>query len=192
MSFIEFCLEEAMIERRGSPERQQEMANLLATMRERRTPEQKEEIAKLWAAHQARQRAMWREERGNNKLQISLIAASDDAPAFSAEYQAEMHRFIERVRATDIEIQTFSMAMDAVDAQGGIIGEFLIPLAQAIGGLGIGGVIGAWLNSRSGRRVELKFGDIEVKARTSGEIEEALKLVTNYRDQKPNVDKDKT
>jgi hypothetical protein len=84
------------------------------------------------------------------------------------------------------------MTMDAVDAQGGIIGEFLIPLAQAIGTIGISGVIVAWLNSRSARRVELKFGDIEVKAGTSAEIEEALKLVANYRDQKPNVDKDQT
>jgi hypothetical protein len=91
ISFIGYYSKEAMMERRGAPGRQQEMANLLATMRERRTPEQEEEIAKLWATHQARQRAMWREERGNNKLQISLIPASDDAPTFSAEYQAELH-----------------------------------------------------------------------------------------------------
>ena len=158
----------------------------------RRTPEQEEEIAKTWAAYQARQKQMWREERGDNKLQISLIRASDDPETFSTDYQAELHGFVEQGRADGLEIQTFGMAMDAVDAVGGIIGEFLVPLAQAVGTVGVGGVIVAWLNGRSGRRVELKFGDIEVKAQTPAEIEEVLKLVAKYRDQKPNLDEDHT
>jgi hypothetical protein len=53
--------------------------------------------------------------------------------------------FIQEVRAGDDEIQSFGMAMDAADAQGGTIGEFLIELARTGLPAALAGAIGAWL-----------------------------------------------
>ena len=78
--------------------------------RNRRTPEHEEEIAAMWAAFDAREEEHWGQKRGDTKLQVSLIGASDDAPRFSPEYQAELHRFIEEV-CTGGEIQSFGMAL---------------------------------------------------------------------------------
>jgi hypothetical protein len=75
------------------------------------TPEVEDEIAKFWAGYQAREEERWRKERGDNKLQISLIAASDDAPTFSPEGQAELRRFSEQVRDDSIKVQSFGRAV---------------------------------------------------------------------------------
>jgi hypothetical protein len=154
----------------------------------RLVPEQEEkELANLFAAYQARKQEFWRKERGNTKLQISLIQAPDDSIS-SPEFQAELDHFVKEGRSGRIEIESFDVS-STDGTVGGYIGEFLIPLAQAIG---IGGIVVAWLNGRSGRRVELKFGDIEVKAQTPAEIEDLLKLVAKYGGQKPTVDEDHT
>jgi hypothetical protein len=150
-----------------------------------RTPEQEAEIAKIIASWQARQEEDWRQLRGDTKLQVSLIAASDDATTFSPEYQAELHHFIEQVRAGGGEIQSFGMAMDAVDAQGGTIGEFLIEIARSGVPAALAAAIGAWLHARYGRKVKVKFRKDrveEISAGTTQEIGEVLKQVAAYLD----------
>jgi Effector Associated Constant Component 1 len=154
-----------------------------------RTPEHEEEIAAMWAAFDAREEERWRQKRGDTKLQVSLIGASDDAPRFSPGYQAELHRFIEEVR-TGGEIQSFGMALDAVDAQGGTIGEFLIELAQTGVPAALAVAIAAWLRAHYGRRVKVRFRKDrveEINAGTPDEIGEVLKHVANFldRDNKP-------
>ena len=153
----------------------------------RRTPEQEEEIAKIIASWRDRQEEDWRKLRGDTKLQVTLIAASDDAAGFSPEYQAELHYFIEQVRAGGGEIQSFGMAMDAVDAQGGTIGEFLIEIARSGVPAALAAAIGAWLHACYGRKVKVKFRKDrveEISAVTTQEIGDVLKHVAEFLDRK--------
>ena len=151
----------------------------------RHTPEVEDEIAKFWAGYQAREEERWRKERGDNKLQISLIPASDDAPTFSPEGQAELRRFSEQVRDDGIKVQSFGMALDAVDAQGGAIGEYLIEFVQAGGLAVLATAIVSWLRARYGRKVKLRFGKDrveEISAGTPQEIGEVLKHAADFLD----------
>jgi len=52
--------------------------------------------------------------------------------------------------------------------------DFVKTLLQALPSLGLGGVFGVWLQARSGRRVRLKVGEIEVEAQTVEEVERLL------------------
>jgi hypothetical protein len=153
----------------------------------RRTPEQEEEIAKIIASWRARQEEDWSKLRGDTKLQISLIGAADDPDTFSSEYQAGLHGFIDQVRAGDGKIESFGMALDAVDAQGGTIGEFLIELARTGVPAALAAAIGAWLHARYGRRVKVRFGKDrveEISAGTPDEIGEVLRHVAKFLDRK--------
>jgi len=165
----------------------QENRDLRSLIGSRRSPEQEEEIAKIIASWQARQEDDWRKLRGDSKLQVTLIAASDDADTFSPEYQAELHHFIEQVRAGGSEIQSFGMAMDAVDGQGGTIGEFLIEIARSGVPAAMAAAIGAWLHARYGRKVRVKFRKDQVEEISAGTVQEigdVLKHVTDFLDRK--------
>lgn len=171
----------------------QENRDLRSLIGSRRTSEQEEEIAKIIASWRARQEEDWRKLRGDTKLQVTLIAASDDADTFSPEYQAELHYFIEQVCAGGGEIQSFGMAMDAVDAQGGTIGEFLIEVARSGVPAALAAAIGAWLHARYGRKVRVKFRKDrveEISAGTAQEIGDALKHVADFLDRKNEPDDD--
>jgi hypothetical protein len=45
----------------------------------------------------------------------------------------------------------------------------------------IAAAAGAWVQARYGRKARLRIGELEVEARTIGEIEELLKLAAKYR-----------
>ncbi len=55
------------------------------------------------------------------------------------------------------------------------LGEFILKLVGA-GGLGLGTVIGAWLQAKYGRKVRLKVGETEAEAQTVEEAGTLLKL----------------
>ncbi|PRE09674.1 hypothetical protein C6P78_27665 [Burkholderia multivorans] len=65
------------------------------------------------------------------------------------------------------------MTLDAVDAVGGYTGEIAV-LIQAVSPV-LTGILGAWLQSKAGRKVRLKIGDIEVEAGTVQEAEQLLR-----------------
>ncbi len=68
------------------------------------------------------------------------------------------------------------MALDSAEAVGGYTGEIAV-LLQAVSPL-LTGILGAWLQSKAGRKVRLKVGDIEIEART---VEEADQLAAACR-----------
>lgn len=106
-------------------------------------------------------------------LRLTLVRSSDDEATFSPGYQAELSQFYQRVRADQIRISAVAFTMDSVGGGGGLMGEFIVPLAQVIGPV-LGGAAVAWLQGRAGRKLRLKIGDIEVEARTHEEIDQLL------------------
>ena len=58
-------------------------------------------------------------------------------------------------------------------------GEIAV-LANAFGPV-LTGILGAWLQSKAGRKVRLKDGDIEVEAQTSHEVKELYNLAVEQR-----------
>ncbi|MEJ0044474.1 MAG: hypothetical protein WDM81_20635 [Rhizomicrobium sp.] len=45
----------------------------------------------------------------------------------------------------------------------------------------IGLIVGAWLTARSGRKVRVKIGDVELEAGTAEEVERLLSKVEQFR-----------
>lgn len=113
-------------------------------------------------------------------LRLTLVRSADDAAAFSPNYQTELRQFYQLVRADNVRINAVAFTMDSVGASGGLMGEFVIPLAQVIGPV-LGGAAVAWLQGRAGRKLRLKVGDIEVEARTPEEIEQLLERAQALR-----------
>jgi hypothetical protein len=107
-------------------------------------------------------------------LRLTLVRSADDQAAFSPGYQTELRQFYQLVRAEGTHIRALVFTLDSVGASGGLVGEFVIPLAQVIGPM-LGGAAVAWLQGRAGRKLRLKVGDVEVEARTLEEVEQLLK-----------------
>lgn len=120
------------------------------------------------------------------KISIRLVRAPDDVAAFGADYQAELRHFRERFKAAGIEISPRVAVVDSPGATGGLTGEFLIPMTQALTPL-ITAVVVAWVGRRNGRKLRLKVGDIELE----GNTEEDIKLlVAKAKELAPVVDPD--
>ena len=78
-----------------------------------------------------------------------------------------------------IEIDAPFMTLDSVDAVGGYTGQIAV-LASAFGPV-LAGILGAWLQSKAGRKVRLKDGDIEIEARTVEEVGKLLDMAAEQR-----------
>lgn len=138
----------------------------------------KEEAFRAFAARWAEEEAEWR--RNNpGKVRIYLENASDESPTFSVQGQASLGDVIAFLKKNKIEIDAPFMTLDSVDTVGGYTGEIAV-LATAFGPV-LTGILVAWLQSKAGRKVRLKDGDIEVEART---VEEAGKLLDMVAEQR--------
>ncbi|WP_186188064.1 hypothetical protein [Burkholderia gladioli] len=131
----------------------------------------KEEIWAAVAARFAREEERWRRENPG-KVRFYLRQAPDESPTFSVEGQAELRKVVTAIRENQIKVDAPVMALDSAEAVGGFTGEIAV-LIQAVSPL-LTGILGAWLQSRAGRKVRLKVGDIEVEARTVEEADQLL------------------
>ncbi|MNO80495.1 hypothetical protein D3C76_717040 [compost metagenome] len=103
-------------------------------------------------------------------LQLTLNRAPDDAYYFYPEFQAELRQFISLLEKEGVEVSYGEAMFDSATTVGGIVGEFVIPLA-GIAGTVIGAALVAWINGRAGRKVRMKVGDIELEASSPAEID---------------------
>ncbi|WP_186041511.1 hypothetical protein [Burkholderia gladioli] len=111
------------------------------------------------------------ELRGSTLLNVGLrlMRASDDPALQDPAFQAELRTFSGSLRVADVRFSQRAMTFDAVDATGYALAEYVIKeLGPAAIGV-IGAAVGAWITGRSGRKVRIKVGDIEVEARTKEE-----------------------
>jgi hypothetical protein len=132
------------------------------------------------AAHRAREEALWRRENPG-KVRFYLLDAPGEPPKFSAEGQSGIRSVVAAIRDNRIEADASFMTMDAVDAVGGYTGEIAL-LLQAVSPV-LTGILGAWLQSRVGRKLRLKFDGIEIEANNAQEVTDMLQQVREFRDQ---------
>ena len=110
---------------------------------------------------------------------LTLIPAPHDPPLKTPEYQAELRQFKESLNNHGLEVSFTFEVRESLrpDALGFILptylGDFAVKLAGQIGPPLIAGVAG-YFHGRSGRKVRLKVGDIEVEAPTMKEVERLL------------------
>jgi hypothetical protein len=112
-------------------------------------------------------------------LEITLLPAPDDPYHLTPTYQQELRAFAQTIRGEGLPI----VGKPALAKMAGgpfLSGEFLLKLTEKIGPPLIAGIAG-WLHVRSGRKVPLKVGDIEVEAPTMKEVEKLVALVPEIR-----------
>ncbi|HEY3620011.1 MAG TPA: hypothetical protein VGK96_24650 [Candidatus Sulfotelmatobacter sp.] len=118
-------------------------------------------------------------------IKLTLLRASDDPAQLSDEYQTELYAVQEALRKRGLQVTGFA-AHPAGDTH---LGQFLITLGPPVIAA-VAAVAGAWVQARYGRKVRLKFGDVEAEGRTPAEIEELLKRIAEFRETKPKGTKD--
>ncbi|MBD8658503.1 hypothetical protein IFT68_23090 [Oxalobacteraceae sp. CFBP 13730] len=115
---------------------------------------------------------MTQHQTSSSELEVTLIPALDDSGKFSPEYQAVLIDFSRHTKPTSQTAYT----MDAIDAGGGLIGEYAFK-ATAIILPAIAAASVAYISGRAGRKIKVKFGDVEVEAATIEQVEQAVKLM---------------
>jgi hypothetical protein len=134
-------------------------------------PNPREEMLAASAARFAKEELRWRQENPG-KVRFYLVSGEEDPPTFTFEGQSAIREVISALKANKIEADMPFMVMDSVEATSGYTGEIAV-LIQAVSPI-LTGILAAWLQSKAGRKVRLKVGDIEVEARTVEEADQLL------------------
>ena len=120
-----------------------------------------------------------------NGIKLTLMRAPDDPTQFSDDHQAELYTIQEGLRKGGLQVTGFA-AHAAADTH---LGQFLITLGPTVI-VAVAAVARAWVQARHGRKVRLKFGDVEAEARSPEEIEGLLKHLVEFRASKQHETKD--
>lgn len=107
-------------------------------------------------------------------LRLTLVRSTVDEAVFSPNYQRELSQFYQLVRADRTRISAVSFTMPGVADDRGFTGEFVVPLAQAIGPTVARAAL-AWRQGRTGRIVRLTLNTHEFDIGTPEEFEALLK-----------------
>ena len=146
-------------------------------------------IDEMRAEAEAYWRRQWEQEHERRKdaglATIRLVPEADEAPVFSHEFQAEFRNVKASFSENGVQVETPFMALDSADAVSGYTGELLTSFIQFVGPV-VGVVVGAWLQSKAGRKVRIKIGDVEIEASTKNsltkaELEKILQRALNTR-----------
>lgn len=132
-------------------------------------------IDEMRAEAEAHWRRQWEQEHERRKetglATIRLVPEAAEPPVFSHDFQAEFRSVKASLGKNGVQVEAPFMALDAADAVSGYTGEILIPFIQFVGPA-IGLVVGAWLQSKAGRKVRIKIGDVEIEATTKSSLTE--------------------
>ena len=142
------------------------------------TRDWKKEALDALEAKWAEEEAQWQRENVG-KVRFYLINATDEPETLQPESQIELRSLMQAIRKSKIEIDAPFLTCDSVEAVGGYTGEITM-LATAFGPI-LTGIFGAWMQSKVGRKVRLKDGDIEIEARTVEEVGKLLDMVAEQR-----------
>jgi hypothetical protein len=113
------------------------------------------------------------------ELFLILIPAPDEPPLRCVEYQVALRAFAKSLNAHGLEFSSSVHMKESAYGGGFSLGEFAI-IAKTIG-TALPVLIGAWLREKYGRKVKLKFQDVEVEAVSVEEAEKLIKLAEKHR-----------
>lgn len=130
-----------------------------------------DELLAAMAARYASDEERWRKENPG-KVRFYLLRARDESPILTREWQSSFREVLSAIRDNHINVDAPFIACDAIDAVSGYTGELAV-LIQAVSPV-LTGILGAWLQSKTNRKVRLKVGDIEVEANTVSEVDQLL------------------
>ena len=107
-------------------------------------------------------------------MEIYLTILSPEVGGLNGEYgnAAEELEMALRSLGPQIRVNEWPAVYDTLMIP--LAGDFLIKVFQGLGSLGLGGIVGAWLQAKHGRKVRVKIGDIEAEAQTAAEVEKLL------------------
>jgi hypothetical protein len=149
------------------------------------TPEQMEEVERAWAANRAFQAELSRKRRmETGELEIELARGTDDPQESDPAYQAELQKFKAPLNEAGIRYKQSAIALDSVDAHGHPLGEFALEFVKGIAPV-VSAVLVAWITAKYGRKVRVKFLEIEVEARSVNEVERLINKVVAVRESRP-------
>jgi hypothetical protein len=107
-----------------------------------------------------------------DQVELTLLPAPDDPERVCYEIQAKLLGIRENLRKHRLG----AISVGTHPAGDTHMGQFIITLGPAAIEA-IAAVAGAWVQTRLGRRIRLKFDDVEVEVRTTHEIDALLKRV---------------
>jgi hypothetical protein len=108
-----------------------------------------------------------------DQVELTLLRSPSDPERVCYETTAKLVGIHETLRKRGVSV-TSIIAHPACDTH---VSQFVFTLGPyAIAA--IGAVAGAWVQTRFGRRIRLKFDEVEAEARTAQEIDELLKHLT--------------
>ena len=141
-------------------------------------------LEREWLANRARQQlqtSMSLLETG--KFTLELIPAPDDPNVGEPAFQEELGQFTRALNKTGVSYSQIAIAMDAVDALGFPLPEFVVTM-KTLGPpiiTALAGYAAAWVQARLSRKVRVRIGEFEAEARTVGEIEALLQLAADFQ-----------
>jgi hypothetical protein len=140
------------------------------------TPEQKEQMLRQIAENRARQEAQNRRQLlEEGQVQLGLMPSAEDTPINADPIQAEFSAFGRSLAAGDVQYSQWAIAMDAVDANGYPLPEFIVKNLKPSRFAAITAALSKWLEGRPGRKVRVQVGDLVVEAQTPEEAEQMLR-----------------
>jgi hypothetical protein len=107
-----------------------------------------------------------------DQIELTLLPAPNDPERGCYEIQAKLLGIRENLRKHGVG----AISVGAHPAGDTHMGQFIITLGPAAIEA-IAAVAGTWVQTRLGRRIRLKFDDVEVEVRTTHEIDALLKRV---------------
>jgi len=112
-------------------------------------------------------------------IKITLIPAGDDPRVNSPAFREELHAFPAGLDSAGVRFSAREMAFDSIDSPEHPVPEFLVTLGPA-DFPNLARACGAWVQSRSGRSVRIKVGDIETRVGTSEAIQKYLETMKAF------------
>ncbi len=137
----------------------------------------KDEAFAAYVANLKRQDAIEkqrRKERG--EIEIILEQAADEPPISDKETQQQLSQFGIGLRTENLHFSQRALALDAVDAHGYPLAEFVLKDLGVPAVTAVATLAGVWINARLGRKVRVKAGEIEAEASTVEEAERLLAI----------------
>jgi hypothetical protein len=108
------------------------------------------------------------------RVRVSLLPSLDDPPIDSGELQSAFGKFRQFLSISTVPVSTPMFYAAETDAEG-YVGEFIVPLAQALQPP-VRMVVSAWVQLRLGRTVQVRIGESYIVA---GSIEQAESFLRN-------------